>query len=141
MTDKAENVNGNYGLLSRGLQNAYKSGDWERASETLRLMAYILETENKHTDELKALMLSFYIDLSGVERMPFTNNDTVERIRTAYRKSGMSETDICCLYFDVIRDDTMPRHSLTVTGSFRVFTYCLFGKKKKLEEVLNNLSK
>lgn len=141
MADKTENVNGNYGILSRGLQDAYKTGDWERASETLRLMAYILETENKHTDELKALMLSFYFDLSGMGRQPFTNNDTVDRMRRAYRLSGMSETDLTVLYFDTVREDTLPSHCLTLTGSFRMFTYCLFGKSRKFDEVMSHLTK
>lgn len=141
MTDKAENVNGNYGILSKGLQDAYKTGDWERASETLRLMAYILETENKHTDEMKALMLSFYFDLSGLARSPFTNNDTVDRMKKAYRLSGMTETDVALLYHDVIREDTLPRHYLTLTGSFRMFTYCLFGKSRKFDVVMSNLTK
>lgn len=141
MTDKAENVNGNYGLLSRGLQDAYKTGDWERASETLRLMAYILETEKKHTDELKALMLSFYLDLSGMARSPFTNSDTVDRMRRAYRLSGMSEGELTVLYFDTVREDTLPNHYLTLTGSFRMFTYCLFGKSRKFDVVMSNLTK
>ena len=141
MADKTDNVNGNYGILSRGLQDAYKTGDWERASETLRLMAYILETENKHIDELKALMLSFYFDLSGMARSPFTNNDTVDRMRRAYRLSGMSETDLTVLYFDTVREDTLPNHYLTLTGSFRMFTYCLFGKSRKFDEVMSHLTK
>lgn len=141
MTDKAENVNGNYGILSRGLQDAYKTGDWERASETLRLMAYILETEKKHTDELKALMLSFYLDLSGMARSPFTNSDTVDRMRRAYRLSGMSEGELTVLYFDTVREDTLPNHYLTLTGSFRMFTYCLFGKSRKFDVVMSNLTK
>lgn len=141
MTDKTENVNGNYGLLSRGLQDAYKTGDWERASETLRLMAYVLDTENKHTDAMKALMLSFYFDLSGMGRQPFTNNDTIDRMKRAYRLSGMSESDVTLLYFDVIREDTLPRHYLTLTGSFRMFTYCLFGKSRKFDEVMSHLTK
>ena len=141
MTDKTENVNGNYGLLSRGLQDAYKTGDWERASETLRLMAYVLDTENKHTDAMKALMLSFYFDLSGMGQQPFTNNDTVDRMKRAYRLSGMSESDVTLLYFDVIREDTLPRHYLTLTGSFRMFTYCLFGKSRKFDEVMSHLTK
>lgn len=141
MTDKTENVNGNYGLLSRGLQEAYKTGDWERASETLRLMAYVLDTENKHTDAMKALMLSFYFDLSGMGRQPFTNGDTVDRMKRAYRLSGMSESDVTLLYFDVIREDTLPRHYLTLNGSFRMFTYCLFGKDRKFDEVMSHLVK
>lgn len=141
MTDKAEDVNGNYGLLSRGLQVAYKTGDWERASETLRLMAYILETEKKHTDELKALMLSFYLDLSGMTRSPFTNGDTVDRMRRAYRSSGISEGELTVLYFDTVREDTLPSHYLTLTGSFRMFTYCLFGKRSKFDEVMSHLVK
>ena len=141
MTDKAENVNGNYGLLSRGLQDAYKNGDWERASETLRLMAYVLDTENKHTDAMKALMLSFYFDLSGMARQPFTNSDTIDRMRRAYKLSGMSESDVTLLYFDVIGEDTLPRHYLTLTGSFRMFTYCLFGKSRKFDVVMSNLTK
>lgn len=141
MTDKTENVNGNYGILSRGLQDAYKNRDWERASETLRLMAYVLDTENKHTDAMKALMLSFYFDLSGMARQPFTNSDTVDRMKRAYRLSGMSESDVTLLYFDVIRKDTLPRHYLTLTGSFRMFTYCLFGKSRKFDEVMSHLVK
>lgn len=141
MTDKTENVNGNYGLLSRGLQDAYKNGDLERASETLRLMAYVLDTENKHTDAMKALMLSFYFDLSGMARQPFTNSDTVDRMKRAYSLSGMSESDVTLLYFDVIREDTLPRHYLTLTGSFRMFTYCLFGKSRKFDVVMSNLTK
>lgn len=141
MTDKTENVNGNYGLLSRGLQDAYKTGDWERASETLRFMAYILETENKHKDELKALILSFYFDLSGLTRQPFTNNDTIDRMRRAYQLSGMTEGEVTILYFDVIREDTLPKHYLTLTGSFRMFTYCLFGKSRKFDEVMSHLVK
>lgn len=134
-----ENVNGNYGILSRGLQDAYKTGYWERASETLRLMAYILETEDKYTDEMKALMLSFYFDLSGLAKPPFTNNDTVDRMKKAYKRSGMTESDIALLYFDVIHEDTLPKHYLTLTGSFRMFTYCLFGKTRKLDEVMSHL--
>lgn len=128
MTDKTGNVNSTYGLLSNVLHDAYKTGDWKRASETLRLMAYILETENKYTDEMKVLMLSFYFDLSGLGRSPFTNKDTVHRIKKAYKLSGMTESDITLLYFDAIREDTLPSHYLTLADSFRMFVYCLFSK-------------
>lgn len=102
----------------------------------------IADVVNKQmaASDVRQTMLSFYIDLSGLERTPFTNENTVEKLRSAYSKSRMGEDEMIALYFDTIREDTMPRHSLTVAGSFRVFTYCLLGKRRKLDVVLRNLA-
>lgn len=53
MKGNEANANDTYGVLSKGLQQANQSGKLKRASETLRLMAIVLEDEREFTDKGK----------------------------------------------------------------------------------------
>lgn len=125
--------------LSGVLESCYKQEDWISASETLQSMAEHLMKEHKYRDALKCQMLSFYFSVSGIMTSPYIDEDLVASAKEAYRLSGMNETEMTLMYFDAIRSDTLPKHSLTLKGSFRVWTYCLYEKHRKLEEILNNL--
>jgi len=110
-----------YKELSRQCREYLMSGKLDLYSVTLKRMAEILDIEEKYVDEVKSLMVAFYIDLSGVGHSPYIDRLLVESMNIAIRKSNLRKGAIKDLYFETVREDTTPRHTLTLKQSFRVF--------------------
>lgn len=110
-----------YRELSRQCREYLMSGKLDLYSVTLKRMAEILDIEEKYVDEVKSLMVAFYIDLSGVGHSPYIDRLLVKSMNIAIRKSNLRKGAIKDLYFETIREDTTPRHMLTLKQSFHVF--------------------
>ena len=66
-------------------------------------MAAALREEGRRVDELKALMLSFFFDLNGVDSGPAINRSTSKRAAEAYAASGMGQHEMEELYTDTVQ--------------------------------------
>lgn len=127
--------------LFTSFQEQCKAGEWTKASGTLRLMADVLYTSKNYEDELRCLILSFYIDMSGCQRQAFVNEETVAAMREAYALSGIDKARMDELYYESIKEVSFPRHSFTPIGCLRVLTYCILGKNRKADEIISYLQK
>lgn len=114
---------------------------WMLASATLRRMAKVLHEDKNYDDELRCLILSFYIDMSGWELQAFVNEETVGDMREARELLGLDKAHLSKLYYDTIKGHSFPHHSFTPTGCLRVLTYCVFGKSRKADKIMSYLQK
>lgn len=104
--------------------------------EDLYLMAAALREEGARTDELKALMLSFYFDLNGTGSGPAVNRNTSKRAKEAATASGLDTHEMEELYLDTIRQDTLPAPVMLARDSLYIFELCLDGRHDEAEEIL-----
>lgn len=130
-----------YRELSEVCGQHMRMGRFSDLSDTYAEMADVLEAEGKYSDELKVLMLVFYIDLSGIEREPYIRPTMPMLALAALEKSKMSKREMVDLYLETIRRDCTPRHTMTVLGSLRLFNLCLLGREETAARMLKQVSK
>lgn len=113
-----------------------QNGGLGACAEDLFLMAAALREEGRRHDELKALMLSFYFDLSGTGSGPAVNRNTAKRAHEAVTAAGISVHEMEELYLDTIQKDTVPAPIMSVRDSLYIFELCLGGQHDEAEEIL-----
>lgn len=112
-----------------------------RSAEDLYLMAAALRAEGHRHDELKALMLSFYFDLSGVASGPAVNRNTVKRAEDAVSALSIPLHEMEELYLDTIRQDTVPKPIMSPWDSLFIFEMCLEGRIEDADETVERFAK
>lgn len=127
--------------LSVMFQEQCKAEWWMLASATLRRMAKVLHEDKRYDDELRCLILSFYIDMSGWQLQAFVNEETVGDMREVCKLLELDKARLNDLYFDAIKGLSTSHHSFTPTGCLRVLTYCIFGKSRKVDKIMSYLQK
>ncbi len=113
-----------------------RSGELGACGLDLFKMAAELREEGLRVDELKALMLSFYFDLSGVASGPAVNRNTARRAADAYAASGLHWHELETMYLATIRPDTTPRHIMSVRDSLYVLGICMEGRCDEADEIV-----
>lgn len=113
-----------------------RNGELGKCGKDQFLMAAALREEGRRVDELKALMLSFFFGLNGVDSGPAINRSTSKRAAEAFAASGMSFHEMEELYTDTIRQDTVPRPVVLVKDSLYVFEICLEGMFEEADAIL-----
>lgn len=127
--------------LSVMFQEQCKAEWWMLASATLRRMAKVLHEDKSYDGELRCLILSFYIDMSGWQLQAFINEETVGDMRKACELLGLDKACLSNLYYEAIKGFSFPYHSFTPIGCLRVLTYCVFGKSRKADKIMSYLQK
>lgn len=130
-----------YRALSVACGEYMRAGQFSDLSDTYAEMAEFLEAEGKYSDELKVLMLTFYLDLSGIERPAHIRSSIPDRATNAFAMSKMSKHEMTELYLETIRSDCTPRHTMTVLGSLKLFNLCLRGRVGDAERILKRIVK
>lgn len=136
MTDKLCGYEEYAARYNRHLQ----SGQLGCCGEDLYLMAAALRQEGASKDELKALMLSFYFDLSGTGSGPAVNRNTARRAKEAVTAASIGTHEMEELYLDTIRKDTVPAPIMSVRDSLYIFELCLDGRHDEAEEILGKFA-
>lgn len=113
-----------------------QNGGLGACAEDLYLMAAALREEGRRTDELKALMLSFYFDLSGTGSGPTVNRNTARRAKEAVTAASIGTHEMEELYLDTIQKDTVPAPVMSVRDSLYIFELCLDGRHDEADEIL-----
>lgn len=117
-----------------------RDGDLGSCAKDLHLMAAVLKKEGRRRDELKALMLSFYFDLSGVGSDPSVNRDTADSALRAVSALKIRLYEIEELYLDTVRRDTVPRPIMSARDSLCIFEMCLEGRFDEAEEAVGRFT-
>lgn len=107
----------------------------------LKIMGDVLCREGKRADELKVLMLAFYIDLSGTSQKPFIDKASVGHIKSAVVQLKFDEHQIRELYMDTARADATPCHIMTVSDSLYLLELCISGRNTEANAILVGLTK
>lgn len=113
-----------------------REGGLDSCGEDLHLMAAALREEGRRHDELKALMLSFYCDLSGVGSEPSVNRDAAKRAAETVAECGIDRYEMAQLYVDTIRQDTVPAPIMSVKDSLYIFEVCMDGGFDEAKAIL-----
>lgn len=137
MTDKLCGYEEYAARYNRHLQ----SGQLGCCGEDLYLMAAVLRQEGARRDELKALMLSFFFDMSGTGSGPAVNRNTARRAKEAVDVESIGTHEMEELYLDTIRKDTVPAPIMSVRDSLYIFEMCLDGRYDEAEEILSRFAK
>lgn len=127
--------------LSADCRRHLKAGRLDLFSCDLKIMGDVLCREGKRTDELKVLMLAFYIDLSGAYQEPFIDKVSMAHIRSTVSQSKLDEHQIRELYMDTARADATPRHAMTVSDSLYLLELCIAGRDAEADAILAGLTK
>ena len=111
-----------------------------QCAKDLYLMAAALREEGRRHDELKALMLSFYCDLSGVGSEPAVNRDAAKRAAETVAECGIDRYEMAQLYVDTIRKDTVPTPIMSVKDSLYIFEVSIDGGFDEAEAILRRFT-
>ncbi len=114
---------------------------WTQASATLCRMAKTLHADKEYEDELRCLILSFYIDMSGWQQQAFVNEYAVGAMRETCELLEVDKEHLKKMYYEAISVFSSSHHSFTPTGCLRVLTYCVFGKNRKADKIMSYLQK
>lgn len=132
--------NGRYSELSKKLHQQYRVGDWLGATATLRRMALVLHEERKYRDELKVLILSYYIDLSGMVAEPFICSGIGKRAKYLLGVGNVSKEELAQIFFSTLQGRVTPKHLLAKYDCFVLFNGSLnFSHRKVLENLVNHV--
>lgn len=137
---KMADTNTEFRELSVKSHNALKSGNLEQYATILEQMAEILNAENKRIDELKLLMIAFYVRLNHPERKLPLNVFAMQQAKRAVDESGLTAQQIKNLYFDTINENITTTHRITVNGGFRLFDLCLRGLWERAKIIISQLA-
>lgn len=127
-----------YREIARAYNLCLRTGRFSQALCALREMANIRRCEGCDADEMKLLMLAFYIGTSGCAGEPKIEawvadaaQDNVERNREHLSDvmSGQS-------YLDTVKEDTTPSHIMSVQDSRYLFELVSAGCVKDAENAL-----
>ena len=129
-------MNGGYSKLAAEYNGHLRGGELGKCGKDLFVMSTHLREEGRRVDELKALMLSFFLDLNGVSSGPAINRSTAKRAADAFGASGLGRNEMEELYTDTIRGDTVPKPIMSGKDSLYVFEVCLEGKTEEADEML-----
>lgn len=132
---------GKYEVYAARYNRHLKEGGLGRCAEDLYLMAAALRKEGRRHDELKALMLSFYFDLSGVGSGPAVNRSTMKRAAAAVSALHIRLHEMETLYLDTIRQDTVPKPIMSVRNSLYIFEMCLEERLDEAEEAVERFAR
>lgn len=125
--------------LSGVAEVSQRNGDFVAFAQAHKMMAGILHEEGSYLDEIKSKILAFYFDISGISQRVYVDSINTEAIALASGSAGIGEKQLACLYFDTIRNDTAPKHPMTVKGSYKLLTLCIRNQWKKVNKIVENL--
>lgn len=126
-------------VLSTKCKNYIRSGQISMYSATLKEMADLFCRNHCVTDQLKVLITSFYIDLSGFGRASFINRELVNQIQTATHLNSIDVGELERLFFEWIQPDMISQHALGVKDCWYLLRLCVDGKTEQAEYILTKI--
>lgn len=126
-------------ILSKIAEDTQKRGDFEGFAQAHKDMANILNEEENYQDEIRSRILAYYFDASGISCFAYIDKENIYGIETAMKKGEISEEYLERIYFDIIRKDTAPKHTMTVNGSYKLLLRCIRRQWGDVNRILFNL--
>lgn len=122
--------------LSKASARHLRAGLMAEYMLDLRQMSKILDLEGRHVDELKVLLLEFYVMLNCGETIPAIDQELVFSIQKAEAAAGASKYDVEELLLTTIHDDTAPLRNFTHRDSLYVLELCMSGDWVGAESII-----
>ncbi len=123
--------------LSQQAMEYIKEAKFMEYTDTLSLMADVARAEGKRYDELKLLIIRFYVLVSGIADKPHIEWGDFELIEEAVKADKISEQQVKDLFFSTVHDRLTPRHRFSIAGSYRVFELARQGNHGKIGRIID----
>lgn len=125
--------------LSIKCKNYIRTGQIAMYSSTLKEMADLFCRHDCIKDQLKVLIVSFYIDLSGFSRSSFVDHELVAQVQTLMQSHSIDIHKLEQLFFEWIQPDMMSQHALAVKDCWYLLRLCLDGKVEQADYILTKI--
>lgn len=125
--------------LSTKCKKFIRSGQISMYSTALKEMAELFCRNELIKDQLKVLLISFYIDLSGFSRSSFIDRELVIQVQTLIQSYSMDIHELEQLFFEWIQPDMMSQHALGVKDSWYLLRLCAEGKVEQADYILTKI--
>ena len=125
-------------LTAKG-KNFIRTGQISMYSCTLKEMADLFRRNDCTEEQLRVLVLAFYIDLSGFGRASFIDHGVVERLLTAMQYRNIDIAELERSYFEWIRSDMISQHALGLKDCWYLLRLCMEGKTEQAEYILTKI--
>ena len=119
-----------------------RDGAFEQALDALREMSVIRCDEGCDADEMKLLMLAFYIGVSGCAGEPRIEAWIVDAVQKNIERNKDRPWDVISrqTYLDTVRKDTTPPHIMSVNDSRLLFEMVTAGCAQDAENALRRFA-
>ena len=125
--------------LTNKCKSYIRTGQISMYSSTLKEMA-ILFRENEYTkDQLRVLILSFYIDLSGFSRASFIDRSLIQQLQTTLQENSIDVDVLEKMFFEWVHSDIIPQHALGLKDCWYLLRLCAEDKIEQAEYILTRI--
>ena len=125
--------------LSAKCKNFIRTGQISMYSCTLKEMAELFRRNDRIYDQLRVLVVSFYIDLSGFGRASFIDRKLVDQLRFAVQSTVIDIEALERSFFEWIDPDMMPQHALGQKDCWYLLRLCAEGKVEQADYILTKI--
>ena len=125
--------------LSLKCKSFIRAGQISMYSSALKEMADLFRRNDRFTEQLRLLLISFYIDLSGFGRASFIDHGLVEQLQTAMQFNSIDMQELERLFFEWIQPDLVSKHALGVKDSWYLLRLCVEGKVEQADYILTKI--
>lgn len=131
-----------YSRCARQYNRSLRDGDLETALTALREMAAIRRSEGCDADEMKLLMLAFYIGISGCVGEPQIEPWVADAAQDNAKRNREHLWDVMSgqAYLDTVRKDTTPSHIMSVQDSRYLFEMVAAGGVDEAEKAIQRFA-
>lgn len=125
--------------LSIKCKNYIRTGQISMYSSSLKEMADLFRRNGSIRDQLRLLVISFYIDLSGFGRASFIDHELVEQVQIAMQLNSIDLQELEHSFMEWIQPDLVLKHALGVKDSWYLMRLCAEGKVEQADFILTKI--
>lgn len=125
--------------LSAKCKNYIRIGRISMYSDALKELADLFRRNECIRDQMKILIHSFYLDLSGFGRASFIDRDLIIQLDLAMKKSSIDINVLESLFFNWVQPDLMPQHALGLKDCWYLLRLCIEGKLDQADYILTRI--
>lgn len=125
--------------LSSKCKNYIRTGQIIMYSSALKEMAELFRRNGYAKNQLRVLVISFYIDLSGFSRASFIDRGLVQQVQTAMQLNSIDVRELEQSFFEWIQADMISKHALGVKDSWYLLRLCVEGKVDQADYILTRI--
>lgn len=125
--------------LSIKCKNYIRSGQISMYSSTLKEMADLFRKNSYFKDQLRVLIHSFYIDLSGFGRASFIDQNLVKALQMTLNEQSIDINTLEKLFFEWVQPDMIPQHAFGLKDCWYLMRLCAQGKTEQAEYILTRI--
>lgn len=123
-------------VLTSKCRSHIRAGQIDQYSGSLKELASLFLREGHSSNQIKMLVLSFYIDLSGFGRAAYIDHNVIKQLQEALALNEMDIKELEQSYFSWVQPGMITQHTVSVKDSWYLLRLCLDGKTDQAEWAL-----